>query len=223
LREDLPRIARGNGAQPPKLAHHPRQDEQASEAAHNSRDRLRAEIWDGLLGAIGLDLEAASRVQNVDVRAQSAAAWQAIQQLSQGNERLRTHLDEIVDAKAEAVDQMYSELRTAFEGDSERVALLDEVVGDLHRLLRSLLLLPEVGVVREMVERLENAIEYEDGAAVPGETKLLEHLRALEIAIRQIDQGSADGWGRVAQMVQGQGQDEPPTIREMNPVNKTPI
>ena len=156
------------------------------------------------------------------MRAQAAAAWQAIQQLSQGNERLRTYLDEIVDAKADAVDHVENELRSALDGDSEKMAVLEEVIGDLHKLLRSLLLLPEVGVVREMVERLEQAIEHDNGAA-PGEEQLLKRLRALEIAIHQIDKGSADAWRRIAQMISGQGHEDPPTIGEMNPANNKPI
>jgi hypothetical protein len=83
-------------------------------------------------------------------------------------------------------------------------------------------LLPEVGVLRDMVERLEGAIEQDSGAT-PGEEKLLEQLRNLEIAVRQIDRGSADGWMRIAQMISGQGHEDPPTIREMNPVNKRMI
>ena len=156
------------------------------------------------------------------VRAQAAVAWQAIQQLSQGNERLRAYLDEIVDARTDAVEQKYSELRSNFEGDGERLAVLDEIVEDLNRLLRSLLLLPEVGVLRDMVERLEAAIEHDDGAA-PGEEKLLDQLRVLEIAVRQIDKSSADAWRRIAQMINGQGREDPPTIGEMKPANKTPI
>jgi hypothetical protein len=73
-----------------------------------------------------------------------------------------------------------------------------------------------------MVERLEHAIEQDDGAA-PGEDDLLKQLRNLEIAVRQIDKGSADGWMRIAQMINGQGHGDPRTIGEMNPVNKTPI
>jgi hypothetical protein len=211
---DLTGPRRLNGARPPARLPSPTARQQQSEP--------RSEMWSALLGAIGLSLEAASRVKDQAVRTQAAAAWQAMQQLSQRNERLRVYLDEIVDAKAEAVDQTYSELQSAFDGKAEHLSILEEVVGDLHRQLRSLLLLPEVGVVREMVERLEAVVEHDDGAA-PAEERLLEQLRGLEIAIRQIDKSSAGGWMRVAQMINGQGNEDPPTIREMDPANKTPI
>jgi hypothetical protein len=220
LSETRVAIAGGNGAQPRKLAHQPHRDEPHNAAP--SIDRLRTEIWDGLLSAIGLNLEAASRVQEPAVRTQAAAAWQAIQQLSQGNERLRVYVDEIVDARADAVEQRYKELRSDYEGHGDELAVLEEVVGDLHRLLRSLLLLPEVGVLRDMVQKLEGAIDHDNGVA-PAEERLLGQLRALEIAVRQIDKGSVDGWMRVAQMIHGHGHEDPPTIREMKPVNKTPI
>jgi hypothetical protein len=221
LREHRPAIAGGNGAHPRRIAHQP-QRHQPSETAASSMDELKVELWDDLLGTIGLNLQAASRVKEPIVRVQAGAAWQAIQQLSQGNERLRAYLDEIVEARTDAVEQRYGELRSRLEVDSERVAVLDEIVEDLNRLLRSLLLLPEVGVLRDMVERLEGAIEQDSGAT-PGEEKLLEQLRNLEIAVRQIDRGSADGWMRIAQMISGQGHEDPPTIREMNPVNKRMI
>jgi hypothetical protein len=185
------------------------------------QSELRGEIWSALLGPIGLSLESASRVKDEAVRSQAMSAWQAMQQLSQSNERLRVYLDEIVDAKAEAIDQSYSELRSNFEDAGEHLAILEEVIGDLHRQLRSLLLLPEVGVVREMIDRLEAAIQQDNGTHA--EERLLNQLRGLEIAIRHIDKSSAGGWMRVAQMINGNGQDDPATIREMNPVNKTPI
>jgi hypothetical protein len=105
-------------------------------------------------------------------------------------------------------------------GDTERIAILDDVAAELHGLLKSLLLLPEVGVLPELVEKLEAAAQYEDGFA-PGEDDLLRLLRALEIEIRRIDKSSPDGWMRIAQMINGR--DSSSTIRDMNPVNKTPI
>lgn len=216
LNEVFPAVTSTNEAKPRWLTHGPGHSAPAKTDV-GARDRLKAEVWNKLLSAIGLDLEAASRVEDAAVRVHAAAAWQALQELSKRNERLRTYLDGIVDVKTDAIDYEEQELRSAFDGDSERSAVLDEVMSDLHKMLRALLLLPEVGVVREIVERLEQA----NGTAA-GEEQLLEQLRSLEVEIRRIDRSSPDGWMRIAQMISGQDGNGPATIREMNPVNDKP-
>ena len=181
---------------------------------------LRSQLWNELLAAIGLDLAHASRVHDPAVRDHAAAVWQAIRHLSQNNSRFQAYLNEIEDAKIEAIDQKYSELRSALARDSVRLTMLDDVVAELRGMLKSLLLLPEVGVLPELIEKLEAAAQYEDGT-VPGEDKLLELLRALEIEIHRIEKASPDAWMRIAQMLNGR--DAPSTIRDMSPLNKTPI
>ncbi len=181
---------------------------------------LRGDIWNALLGAIDLDLKAASRVKDHAVRDQAIAAWHAIHQLSQGNERFRAYLNEIEAGKAEAVEQKCSELGSRLGGNAGHIAILHEVVGDLDGMLRALLLLPEVGVLRELIDKLEDAAQS-DSSPLPGEEKLLELLRTLEITIRQIDKGSADGWMRIARMIHGQAKDEHLAIRDLDPINKT--
>jgi hypothetical protein len=77
-------------------------------------------------------------------------------------------------------------------------------------------------VLRELIGRLEEAAQFDDGRA-SGEEDLLHVLRSLEVEIRRIDKSTADGWTRIAHLISGQDQDSPATIREMNPVNKSPI
>jgi hypothetical protein len=184
--------------------------------------KLREGIWGDLLGAIDLDIAAASRVGNEAVQSAAAAAWHAMRRLAEHNSRLRRYLSEIEENKKDAIHQKYSSLRASFSGKPEAQEMLDEVAASIDGLLKSLLLLPELGVLRELIERLESAAQYDDARA-SGEEELLRVLRNLEVAIRQIDKSSPDGWTRIANMISGQDQDGPATIREMNPVNKTPI
>jgi hypothetical protein len=211
----------GNGATPsgPRQIPHL----QATKDYHNViNEKLREGIWSELLGAIDLDIASASRVRGEAVQNTAAAAWQAIRQLSESNTRFRSYLGEIEAGKLDAIRQKYGELRATFGGKPEAVAILDEIAESIEALLRSLLLLPEVGVLSELIEKLERVAQYDDTRA-PGEERLLQLLRALEIEIRQIDKSSPDGWVRIAQMINGQDRDGPATIREMNPINKTPI
>jgi len=77
------------------------------------------------------------------------------------------------------VDQKYSDMRTKLADNPNSVALLDEVDGDLQSILRALLLLPEVGLLQELIDRLEEPAQRDDGQS-PGE----QELRDLLIAIR---------------------------------------
>jgi hypothetical protein len=185
-------------------------------------EKLREGIWNDLLGAIDLDIAAASRVRDGSVQAAAAAAWQAMHRLAEHNGRLRRYLTEIEENKKDAIHQKYGSLHAGFNGKPEALAMLDEVAASVDGLLRSFLLLPEVGVVRELIDRLESAAHYDNGRA-SGEEELLQLLRNLEVAIRQIDKSTADGWTRIAHMINGQDRDGPATIRAMNPLNKTPI
>ncbi len=64
--------------------------------------------------------------------------------------------------------------------------------------------------------------QHNDGRA-SGEDALLRLLRDLEMEIRRTDTSDANAWVRIAQLINGQDRDGPTSIREMNPVNKTPI
>ena len=185
-------------------------------------EKLREGIWNDLLAAIDLDIAAAARVRDGSVQAAAASAWQAMHRLAEHNGRLRRYLTEIEESKKDAIYQKYGALRAGFSGKPEALAMLDEVAASVDGLLRSFLLLPEVGVVRELIDRLESAAHYDNGRA-SGEEELLQLLRNLEVAIRQIDKSTADGWTRIAHMINGQDRDGPATIRAMNPLNKTPI
>ena len=200
------------------IADHRKRDESPEHSA-TSADNLRAEIWDRLLSAIGLNLTQASRVDDRAVRDQASAAWQAMCHLSQSNSRFQKYLKEIEKTKADAIDERYRELRSVLEDNQGDVAVLDQVAGQLHGLIRALLLLPEVGVLPQLIEKLQRAVGYEGGPA-PGEDELLEKLRSLELGIRHIDRSSPDAWKRVAQMINGR--DAASTIRDMNTVNETP-
>ena len=185
-------------------------------------ERLREGIWNDLLAAIDLDIASAARLGEEAVQTAAAAAWQAIHRLAHDNSLLRRYLAEIEENKKDAIYRKYDELRSTLGGKPEALIMLDEAAANIDGLLRSFLLLPDAEVLPELIDRLEDAGQHNDGRA-SGEDALLRLLRDLEMEIRRIDTSDANAWVRIAQLINGQDRDGPATIREMNPVNKTPI
>jgi hypothetical protein len=184
---------------------------------------LRQTIWVELLSAIGLTLASASRIAQGGVREQAAAACRALDQLAQGKERLRGYLSELEESKREALVQKYNELRDRFDGDEKRAKMLEEVAEDLERAFKALLLLPEAGLLQELIERLEEAAQS-DGGQAPGEQELLCLLRAVQAEIGRIDKSRPEAWKTVLEMIQDRRSEAPThTIRELDPANKRPI
>jgi hypothetical protein len=175
------------------------------------------------LSAIGLTLASASRIAHGVVREQAAAACRALDQLAQGTERLRGYLSELEEGKREALVQKYNELRRSFEGDERGARLLEEVAEDLERAFKALLLLPEAGLLQELIEHLEEAGQS-DGGQAPGEQELLGLLRAVEAEIGRIDKSRPEAWKTVLDMIEERRSDAPThSIRELDPANKQPI
>ncbi len=186
-------------------------------------DNLNRYFWTQLLGVIGLDVPGASRVRQRAVRDQAAAAWRALNQLGKSNDRLQSFLKEAEDSKQEAAAQKYSELRSRLEGDAKALAILEETTEDLNNVFEALLLLPETGVLQELINRLEHAAQHDDGLA-PGEHELLNLLRAVQNEIKRVDKSQPEAWKHVAHMIQTRGGNgHSQALREADPANKQPI
>jgi hypothetical protein len=186
-----------------------------------AEEAFKREIWSEMLSVMGLDLAAAARLQHPNVKEQATAAWYALDHLAQTNDRLRAFLKDAEDYKIGGVDQKYSDMRTKLADNPNSVALLDEVDGDLQSILRALLLLPEVGLLQELIDRLEEPAQRDDGQS-PGEQELRDLLIAIRSEIERIDKASPEAWKRVAHMIQMR---KPPShsLSELDPVNKRAI
>jgi hypothetical protein len=184
----------------------------------SGEDSLRLEIWNELLSVMGLDLAAASRIRQHNVREQASAAWYALDQLAEPNDRLRSFLKEAEDYKVEAVAQKYSEIRSKLASDPHDVALLDEVDADVQSILRPLLLLPEAGLIQELIDKLEEPAQHDDGQG-RGEQELRDLLIAIRSEIERIDKANPEAWKRVAYMIR-MGKAPSHSLSELDPVNK---
>src|SRR5262249_25039056 len=129
----------------------------------SAQEALKHAIWNEMLSVMALDLAAAARIQHPNVKEQATAARDAPQPLAQTNDRLRSFLKDAEDYKIGGVDQKYSDMRGKLADSPNGVALLDEVDADLQSILRPLLLLPEVGLLQELIDRLEEPAQRDDG------------------------------------------------------------
>lgn len=218
----IPLNATPNSAKHSAIRNHSSEPLQIEQRSNGTHDEQAQHIWSELLDAIDLTLPAASRMQDAGVRDHAAAAWQAIRRFAGNNTRLRAYLTDVEESKRDAVNRREIEFRDSFQEQPKLLATLDAVVSSVRGMLKSLLLLPEVGVLPELIEKLERASQYDDDRA-SSEDELLRRLRELEIAIRYIDKSNPHDWQRITQLIGGQVQGDPPTIRTMNPLNKTPI
>src|SRR5262249_15566361 len=157
------------------------------------------------------------------VRQEAAAACRALDQLAESNQRLRACLKELQEGKSDALAQKYSELHRSFGSDERRLKLLDEVAEELEAAFKALMLLPETGILQELIDRLEEAAQPDDGQA-PGEQELLGLLRAVHSEIKRIDKSRPEAWKSVLDMIQDRRSDLPShSIRELDPAHHQPI
>jgi hypothetical protein len=186
-------------------------------------EAIREQIWGELLGAMGLTPASAGRLEHAPVREEAAAACRALDQLAETNPRLGHFLRELNDGKREALRQKLGELREHFAADTKRAKLLEEAAAELTARFKALLLLPEAGILQDLIERLEEPAQVDDGQA-PGEQELLGLLRAVQGEIKRIDKSRPEAWKTVLDMIRDRRSEAPShTIRELDPANKQPI
>jgi hypothetical protein len=216
------RALTGNGAEAPLQLSRPAAQPEMHAADPAANEELARQIWKELLGAIGLDLPGASRVQSPAVREQATAAWNALEHLAHNNYRLRAFLKEVEESRREALAQRFTELRNDVGGDTNGIAMLHEVSADLDLIFKALLLLPETGVVRELVEALEDAAQDADGQRA-GEAELHALLRSVQSEIERIDKSRAEAWKHIVHLLETRKSDgQSPTIHDLDTVNKRP-
>ncbi|HJZ34308.1 MAG TPA: hypothetical protein VKF35_24545 [Hyphomicrobiaceae bacterium] len=188
-----------------------------------SEEAMAEEIRGELLQAMGLTRAAAARLQQGAVRDEAAAALAALTRLAHSNPRLGQLLKQLEDSKNAALAQKLADLRRAYAGDVRRLKRLDEEAQGLKSATKALLLLPETGLLQELIERLEEAARS-DGGQATGEAELTGLLRAVQAEIQRIDKSHPEAWKTVADMLADRRSDPPThTIRELNPANQQPI
>ena len=110
---------------------------------------------------------------------------------------MRSHQDQL----SHALAQSYSSLRSAAEGDQQKLDLLDEVESEIVNSLTLLMLFPETDLVEQLIAGLEDAAQHDDGQA-PGEQVLLDRLRGVRFSMDQLDLATVEAWQHIGRALQ---------------------
>ncbi|MCB1505476.1 MAG: hypothetical protein KDJ47_10920 [Hyphomicrobiaceae bacterium] len=172
---------------------------QLTQAALTQQERedLEALYEDQLLSALGLSSAAvAARLSGEGVQEAAIAAWRELQSHANANWDL-AHLIRHHQAQQENdLDEMYQSLKNGAYGDQRKINELDRVDQSIREALPALMLFPETGLVRFLIDQLELAAGPDDGQK-PEEHILLEQLRQVNELMGQSDLADADAWARI--------------------------
>jgi hypothetical protein len=109
------------------------------------------------------------------------------------------------------LDEACRALAIRCEGDKRATQLLNETAGELRQLMPALMLLPEGGLVEQLIAGLEEAANEQDLSSQ--EHLLLNKLRKLKEDLGAMDQSDLVAWKRVARQIERIG--EPSTVVAM--------
>ncbi|MGE4129946.1 MAG: hypothetical protein AB7E80_17430, partial [Hyphomicrobiaceae bacterium] len=175
-----------------------------------------ASLYTGqLLAAIGLsDRTVESRFAGEGVQEAAQAAWRQLHQHAQRNDELHQLLRQHQAQQAAELDKMVDKLRAAAQVDQRRVDILERADHEIRKALPSLMLFPETGLVRFLVDALESAAAPDDGQQ-PGEDALVEQLRQVSDLMSHADLGDADSWVRIRETLADEPRSGFPRIVQM--------
>ncbi len=175
---------------PPK----PPQEPQLSQEELN---RLAYQCRASLLSALGLNIDDVDRRLAGDgVGEASLSAWKALQKHAATNERLKYLLNRSFEAHQQKLAEMYSSLRSANSGTRTTAKVLDEMDRQVGEDLVKLMLFPEVGLIKELIEQLESAAAYEPGLDNK-EHSLLVQLRRVQHLLDQTHEVDDEAWREI--------------------------
>ncbi len=211
----------GTGDETPHRAEHaapplpPPPEEEDSFAGHDDDfefDRQR-HFEDAYLEALEFDdLDALhERLDAPGVRAAAMDAWRVLRRHS--NEHAR--LDEFVSAFRQepmaVVAETYSRQRSEIGGDPELIDVLERADRQINDDLPILLMMPEMGLIPDLVDKLEQAVVYDPSFAFAAD-QLRERLVEVDKLIRFRDLSEPANWNRIRQILDtgsDDGEDEP--------------
>ncbi|MGH1419714.1 MAG: hypothetical protein ACRBCJ_12715 [Hyphomicrobiaceae bacterium] len=174
-----------------------RQPPQEPQLTQDELNKLSYQCRSSLLNALGLNIEDVDRRLASDgVGEASLNAWQALQKHAATNERLKVLLSRNFEAHQQKLAEMYSSLRSANSGNTQTAKILDQVDIQVGEELVKLMLFPEVGLIKELIEQLEAAAAYEPGLNNK-EHNLLVQLRRVQLLLDQSHEVDDKAWREI--------------------------
>ncbi len=160
-------------------------------------DRLAYQCRASMLSAISLNVDDVDRLLAVDGVGDAAlSAWQALQKHAGTKERLKYFLKESLEAHQQRIAEVYSSLRSANGGVQVKSMVLDRVEQQVADDLFKLMLFPQIGLITELIDKLERAANYDPGLDDEEET-LLGRLRLVQQVLNTSDEVDDDAWRRI--------------------------
>lgn len=160
--------------------------------------RLRRYFGARLLEAMGFDNVAAVQdwLSAKGVREAAIEAWKALDRHSDSNERLRNLMVKYQNQRDAELAAEYSRLRSEIDGNNQRSDILDWAEAYITERFPILMLLPDWGLLSDIITQLEDSAAYDDGLTAD-EQALLDRLRDVNRLIGQLDLSDARTWQKV--------------------------
>jgi hypothetical protein len=195
LKTDQPSIAREQRApelsrpQPPAL---PRmvplsEDEKAS---------LKSYYRNQLLSSIGLRADLVDERLGPDSREAMEAAWKALDAHGKKNFLLGHGLRQFHNHRDQSLSEVYSRLVSEIDGDNRKRVLLDAVDGQIRDDLALYMLFPELHLIDDLIEELENAAQPDDGLQ-QDEQQLMDQLKRARQALGELNLSNPRSWDEI--------------------------
>ena len=168
-------------------------------------EQFREYFESEFLTAIGFDeTDRIKRRLDADgVKAAAMKAWRVLKRHCNQNRRLDSLVAEFANDRDFRFSAKYSSLRSEFGASGPEVAdLLEHVMSEIEQSLPVLLLFPELGLMRYLIEQLEDA-NMNGRELSQSEQKLQKRLREVDQLIRQTDLSDAGAWQQIKDTLEG--------------------
>ncbi|MFN3869851.1 MAG: hypothetical protein ACK4MF_12405, partial [Hyphomicrobiaceae bacterium] len=161
------------------------------------RERLNALYADQLLSAIGHQSAIFTKLEHEpELWRAAVSAWKALQEHAVHNHGLDDLLKKRQAEHERELGVMLNKLKRAADGDQRKIDILDGLDNRIGEALPALMMFPETGLVRHLIDELEAAAAPDDGH-MPGENELLDQLREVSDAMSYADLNDAESWDRI--------------------------
>ncbi len=185
---------------PPASKAPPRQLTQAP-LSQQELEHLEALYEDELLGSLGLNSHTvAERFAGDGVQEAALSVWKELQRQSGSNPELSYLLRKFQNDQEAVLDATYISLKNGTQSDQRKVNVLDACDNHIREALPALMLFPETGLVRFLIDELEQAAAPDDGQQ-PHEHVLLEQLRQINELMSGSDLSNIGDWNRVRRIL----------------------
>lgn len=192
-RQDVPRVPQTAKAPPRQITQGP--------LSQLEREHLEALYEDELLGALGLNSQTvADRFAGEGTQDAALSVWKELQRHSNSNAELSYLLRKFQNDQEKVLDATYVSLKNGAHQDQRKVNILDACDQHIREALPALVLFPETGLVRFLIDELEAAAAADDGQQ-PGEHALLEQLRQINELMSHSDLSEVGDWNRVRRIL----------------------